>query len=70
MASDICDICNQWYVTMLPINGVCRLCEMQEQPWRSAISQELEQLRSRISELTAEQMLTAAIQVARGSDGV
>ena len=45
MAVRYCEVCEQSYVTMhLGDHGVCRLCEMREQPWRRKIAAEIQAL--------------------------
>ena len=41
MAADWCAICGEWYVTMLEPNGMCRLCELREDAWRTQIANEI-----------------------------
>lgn len=41
MAVGTCTVCEQTYVTMLPDVGICRLCEIREDPWRNKIADEL-----------------------------
>ena len=45
MAVRECEVCQQSYVTMhLGDDGVCRLCEMRETPWRRKIAAEIQAL--------------------------
>lgn len=44
MAVNVCKVCEQSYVTMQPDVGICRLCEIREQPWRNKIARELHAL--------------------------
>lgn len=68
MATDTCDICGMWYVTMMPINGKCRLCEIREHEWRRHIQSLILDLLADCRHWTAEQAIQAAANVARGID--
>lgn len=70
MAADICEICGEWYVSMLPLNGMCRLCEMRERQWRDHIAQQLEQmlLKAWYEGEDPERLIHQAIEIARGLD--